>query len=216
MTSDPAFVNERLPEEVEQGAKGGPTFFTTVLPLDSGFEKRNQNWSLQRLKWDIGYGIQTKSDYESVLSFFYVCQGRAHGFRFKDWSDFEIVDVATGNPQFLFTGDGTTNPIQAFRRYKSPSGDTTFDRKITRLVQNSTPPLAIYNNGVAWLEGTNFTVDYDTGIITPISTLTTGHTFTIYAQFDVPARFDSDTFQTDVTWADAMALTGINLIETKE
>lgn len=214
MTADPLFVNTRLPEEIEKGAKGGPGFLTTVMPLQSGKEKRNQEWSLQRLKWDISYGIQTKDDYEEVLAFFYVCAGRAHGFRFKDWSDFEIGRAA---PQLVFTGDGVATTFQATRLYSVGGGTSTFSRKITRLVQNSTPALALYDNGVAMTEGVNFSVDYDTGVITKIGgTWTSGHLFTMYAQFEVPSRFDSDDLATEVTWSDAMALTGINIVELKE
>ena len=81
-----AFDNIRLPVDIEQGAQFGPTFSTTVLQLSSGKEQRNQNRGRQLCAGDIAYGIQSKTDYMAVRTFFYARRGRARGFLFKDWS----------------------------------------------------------------------------------------------------------------------------------
>lgn len=151
-----SFHNVRLPVDVERGAQGGPGFKTTVIELSSGFEKRNIDWERSRGKWDVGYGFDDKEDLVAPLTaFFYARRGKAYGFRFKDWSDFEIARQTIG------TGDAVTVAYQVFKRYSS--GGYDFDRKITRLVTGS---VSVWVANVLQTEITHYTVDVDTGIIT--------------------------------------------------
>ncbi len=210
MTADPLFVNTRLDDSVEQGAKGGPGFLTTVLPLASGMEKRNIEWSRQRQKWDIGYGIQTKEDFEAVLAHFYVCMGKAHGFRFKDWTDFQI---GRDGLQKIGTGDNVATTFQATRLYSIAGGAYTYSRKITRLVQGT---VKVYLNGALKTETTDYTVNYDTGLITFVVHPGMGVLVQLQAEFDTPVRFDTDMLDIAVTWSDAMAAPQIAIIELKE
>ena len=90
------FDEVRLPTNIEIGAQGGPQFNTTIIALSSGFEKRNINWADSKGTWDIGYSIRYKEDLDIVIQFFYARRGRANGFRFKDWSDFELPQQLIG------------------------------------------------------------------------------------------------------------------------
>ena len=114
-----AFHDTRLPVDVERGALGGPGFKTTVTPLGSGKEQRNIDWARTRAEFDIGYGLMDQDSIileatiDSLLAFFYTREGKAHTFRFKDWSDFKIGDwqnpttdnqsVATGGTSITLT-----------------------------------------------------------------------------------------------------------------
>jgi uncharacterized protein (TIGR02217 family) len=114
-----AFHDTRLPVDVERGALGGPGFKTTVTPLGSGKEQRNIDWARTRAEFDIGYGLMDQDSVileatiDSLLAFFYTREGKAHTFRFKDWSDFKIGDwqnpttdnqsVATGGTSITLT-----------------------------------------------------------------------------------------------------------------
>ena len=114
-----AFHDTRLPVDVERGALGGPGFKTTVTPLGSGKEQRNIDWARTRAEFDIGYGLMDQDSVlleatiDNLLSFFYTREGKAHTFRFKDWSDFKIGDwqnpttdnqsVATGGTSITLT-----------------------------------------------------------------------------------------------------------------
>src|SRR5262245_16867263 len=106
-----AFDEIRLPEDVERGAQGGPQFKTNIMTLGSGFEKRNQEWADTQGEWDLSYGISTKDDLKTLIAFFYARRGRARGFRFKDWSDFELERQAIG------IGDGANADFQIYKRY---------------------------------------------------------------------------------------------------
>lgn len=202
-----SFHNVRLPVDVEQGAQGGPAFKTTILPLSSGFEQRNIDWERQRGDWDVSYGVRTKSDLDEVVEFFHVRRGRAYGFRFKDWSDFEITAQAIG------TGDGSNAAFQVFKRYTS--GSDVFDRRITRLV---TGTLSVFVNAVLKTVTTHYTVNLETGLITftggNIPTL--GQIVSVTVEFDIPVRFDIDKLNVKMHWEEAMEIPSIPILELKE
>ena len=158
-----AFDDVRLPEDIERGARGGPEFNTSVYPLSSGFEERNQNWQYALYKWDIGYDIRTVEEYQEVVAFFLARRGRARGFRFKDWSDYIAEDeplVTVDSVTYLAKSYGTTNPY-------------------TRLIQKPV-------SGMITLSGSG-SVDANTGIVTGASG---GDTWS--GEFDIPVRFDTD------------------------
>ena len=60
------FDDVRLPEDIERGTMGGPMFKTTVITMASGKEQRNQDWEVVRGTYNVGYGIQKRSDIEAV------------------------------------------------------------------------------------------------------------------------------------------------------
>ena len=115
-----AFHNTRLPVDIERGALGGPGFKTTVTPLGSGKEQRNIDWARTRAEFDVGYGLMDQDSVlleatiDALLAFFYTREGKAHTFRFKDWSDFKIGDWQnpTTNNQSIATG-GTAITLTA-------------------------------------------------------------------------------------------------------
>lgn len=91
-----AFIETpRLPDEISFGATFGPAYQTTVTTVRSGHEQRNSNWAAARLAIDLGYGGKTQADTDALRDFFHAVQGRAHGFRVKDWTDFEAKTTDT-------------------------------------------------------------------------------------------------------------------------
>jgi len=115
-----AFHDTRLPVDIERGALGGPGFKTTVTPLGSGKEQRNIDWARIRSEFDVGYGLMDQDSVileatiDALLAFFYTREGKAHTFRFKDWSDFKIGDYLnpTTSNQSVATG-GTAVTLTA-------------------------------------------------------------------------------------------------------
>lgn len=179
-----AFDDVQLPVNIEQGAIGGPNFFTTVVEFSSGQEQRNANWSRARGNWTIGYGMQYQADYEGVRDFFYARNGRFRGFRFKDWTDFQT----TSEPVATATSGQTV--FQLVRNYLS--GGINFIRPITRPVSGT---VVVYDNGVS----VAFTLGA-LGIITLTTPATAGDLITADFQFDVPVRFDQDNLDLTVTY----------------
>ena len=119
-----SFDEVQFPPSISFGATGGPGFSTKVIILSSGYEARNQNWSLARAEYDISTGIKTKADMDAVIAFFYARAGKARGFRFKDWKDYQ----ATNEPVVSIGGGN----FQLVKRYTS--GSITYVRTITKPV----------------------------------------------------------------------------------
>jgi len=196
-----AFHNVRLPEAVERGARGGPRFNTTVLPLSSGYEKRNQNWENSRGEWDISYGIQYDVDLRQVINFFYARKGRAHTFRFKDWSDFHMVK------SFIALGDGTTTVFQSCKTYES--GAYLHQRPITKLTGDQ----IVYIDDVIVSSG--YSIDEDTGLITFTSAPVDGVEITLTSEFDCDVRFDNDQLDVSAETFETGSIPAIKIIEMK-
>lgn len=199
-----AFHDVRLPEEIEQGAQGGPGFKTSIIQLATGFEKRNIDWSLARSRWDIGYAVRKKADYELILAFFYARQGRAHSFRFRDWSDFTIGPA----PQEFGIGDASTTVFQVEKRYVS--GSTTFGREVTKLVDGT---VRVFLDGVEQTSG--YTTNLLTGEIT--FSVAPGGSVSIGAicEFDLAMRFDIDELSLDLQFIEDGAFPSIPIIEVR-
>lgn len=199
-----SFHDVRLPPDVERGAQGGPGFKTTVIELANGKEKRNINWSQARARYNVAYGIMRRADYKAVLTFFYARRGKAHSFRFKDWSDFEMPRQNIG------TGTGSEDEYQIFRRYSS--GSQNYDRIIEKPVAGT---VQVWVNNVLLTITTDYTVNLLTGLITFVTPPTSGHAIEVACEFDVPCRFDKDEMETELEWYDAGTIPDINIVEVR-
>jgi len=181
-----AFHDIRFPDSIAQGAVGGPGFSTAVVTGSGGNEQRIANWARARRRYNVATGLKRRVDVATLIAFFLAREGRLHGFRFKDWSDYQMPRQVIG------TTDGTDATWQIFRRYTS--GSTTSDRTITRPVASSV--LVWVNDAVvaAGPGAEQFQVNLSTGVITLGSTLaaTSGQAIEAACEFDVPVRFDTD------------------------
>ena len=193
----------RLPVDVERGVVGGPEFNTIVLMTDGGQTKTQQNWSYPLYRGDISYGIQSKDDFSDVLAFFYARRGRARGFLFKDWSDFEFA------AQGLGTGDGSTTDFQVVKTYS----DTVlpFSRKITRPISSS---MTVYKDGVAqapsaWSRVSGGIVRFTAAPAAAVIVTATG-------EFDIPMRFSTDMIKVSMNTFDAGEVPSIGIQEVRE
>ena len=175
----PVFHEVQFPPKVAYGASGGPMFNTTIVTTFGGFEQRNVNWQKSRGRWDISTGIKTKTDMDAVIAFFRARFGKAYGFRFKDWSDFQAVGQSLG------TGNGAQTVFQLAKLYTS--GGNSYSREIKKPVSGS---VKIYLNSV--LQASGYTLDLTTGIITFATAPGSGVAVSADFDFDVPARFDTD------------------------
>jgi len=212
---------------LSEGRSGGPGFNTTVTPLKSGFEQRNIDWSEVRGKWDIGYGLVdretnmfiSEASIDALLAFFYAREGRAHGFRFRDWIDFNIGDPdnPTTDNQEIGQGDDTTVIFSSFKRYTSV---VVYDRPIKKLV---TARFHLLIENVEKTEGPDYSVDINTGIFTfvtaPASTGGSGvggaEIVQLATEFDVPVRFDTDQMAMALEFFDTGSWPNIPILELR-
>ena len=204
------FHNVRLDEDVERDAQGGPGFSTSILTLSSGFEKRNIDWERSRGQWDLSYGLDRKARQEEVLAFFYARQGRAIGFRFKDWTDYQIGQSSPSLvPQEIAVADGAQTQFQIVRRYTS--GAFVFDRAITRPVAGT---VRVFEDST---EVTlSVSVNNDTGVVTFFGAPSINTSIRVLCEFDVPVRFDIDQLDLRAVRDDVFSFPSVPIIELRE
>jgi len=205
-----SYHDDLFPKDIAYGARGGPEFNTTVLELASGYEKRNQNWSKARARYNVTYGIRNPDQMTRLLNFFYARRGRAFSFPYFDHKDHMIKNQAIG------VGDGSTRTFQIFKRYES--GGFYYDRLITKLIPNTLKSVAV--GGVVRNPNT-YTVDPLTGTITFTGSTSNippvgAEIFISEVQFYVHVRFDTDLADIQLVTFGAESWTDIILIEIKE
>lgn len=184
-----AFDEIELPLRVGFGSGGGPSFSTEIIVIDSGYERRNQNWNQARRMYDARTGVRSAADAATLLAFFHARAGRARGFRLRDWSDgtsaADNISAPVFSDQNMATGDGVTMVFQLVKNYAS--GGITHQRIITKPIAGS---VLIGVNGIQ--QTTGFSVDTTTGLVTFATAPASGQSITAGFSFDVPVRFDTD------------------------
>ncbi len=194
------FHEMQFPNDIAYGATGGPEFFTDIITSSSGFEQRNVNWLKPRNRYNLAPAIKTKDQLEHLLKFFYLSMGKAIGFRFKDWSDYQIAK------QQIAIGDGKIKEFQLIKSYTYL--DYQITRKIFKPVLNT---VKIYCNEKL----VNPKIDYQTGLIVFLEAPIKGSIINVEAEFDVPVRFDIDYLATSIENYGVYSHHDIALIEIK-
>jgi len=184
-----SFDEVQLPLKLAYGSRSGPQFSTEIITIDGGYERRNQNWSQARRKYDARSGVRSAVDSSLLQAFFQARVGRARGFRLKDWSDYSSAADGTASPQWndqiIGTGDGTTTAFQLVKNYGS--GGIVHQRAIRKPVADS---VTIGVNGEQTMSG--WSVDTVTGRVTFAEPPAPTYMITAGFLFDVPVRFDTD------------------------
>lgn len=192
------FLDIAFPLDIARGATGGPGFSTGVVLLGSGNENRNRNWAKARGHWDISTGIKTRAQMDEVIAHFYVVAGKAHSFRFRDWSDYRASEQAMVSV--------SSTVFQLVKRYVR--GPHEYLRSITKPLAGS---VTVKDSGVPVVPAA---IHHATGLVTfssaPAATPTASFTF------DVAARFDTDRLPVQVNLHDQMEVPQIDLIEVRE
>ena len=165
--------------DISYGASGGPGYSTTVVTTASGHERRNANWAMARGRWNVAHGLKKREQVAELIAFFRARRGRAFGFRFKDWTDYQAF------AQSLGVGDGSTTSFQLVKHYAS--GGELEIRIVTKPVAGT---VKLYLDGSE--ASTGWSVNSTTGIVTFSTAPAVGVQITADFAFDVPVRFDSD------------------------
>ncbi|WP_371055822.1 TIGR02217 family protein [Rhodosalinus sp. K401] len=206
-----AFHEVRFPDDISRGARGGPERRTQIVELASGEEERNASWANSRRRYDVAYGIRRADDLAAVVAFFEARNGRLHGFRFKDWGDYEsCLPSATPKPtdQAIGTGDGASKAFQLVKRYAS--GSQTWARTIRKPVAGT---VRVALDGVEQLGG--WSADKTTGVVTFDTAPAASVAVTAGFAFDVPVRFDTDALDVTLDLERLGSITSIPLLEIR-
>jgi uncharacterized protein (TIGR02217 family) len=132
----------------------------------------------------VAHGLKKREQVAELIAFFRARRGRAYGFRFKDWTDYQAF------AQSLGIGDGSTTSFQLVNHYAS--GGIVETRLVTKPVPGT---MKIYRDGVEAAFG--WAVNTATGLVTFTTAPASGVQVTADFELDVPVRFDSD--QMDLT-----------------
>lgn len=206
-----AFHEVRFSDNISRGARGGPERRTQIVELASGDEERNASWANSRRRYDVAYGIRRADDLAAVVAFFEARNGRLHGFRYKDWADYKSAlpsQTITATDQQIGTGTGSLQTFQLAKRYTS--GPQTWVRTITKPV---TGTVRVALGMVEQMSG--WTVDTTTGVVTFTTAPAGGVIIRAGFEFDVPVRFDSDTFDVTLDFERLGSITSIPLLEIR-
>lgn len=208
------FHDVRFPTRVSFGATGGPERRNEIVLMASGREKRNARFMASRRHYDAGTGIRSLRDLYDVIAFFEARRGSLHAFRFRDPFDMKSCrpqDAPAATDQVIGSGDGSTLRFALVKTYGE--GDDAYVRPITRPVAGS---VAVAVDGVEKSAHEDFTVDTASGEIVFGNAPADGAAVTAGFEFDVPARFDTDSLQISLTAFNAGQIPTVPLIEVLE
>ncbi len=211
-----SFHDVRFPTAIALGASGGPERRTDIVVLGSGYEERNQRWADSRRYYEAGYGVKSFDDLQVVIAFFEERRGRLHGFRWKDHADYKsclFTSAPAAEDQPIGTGDGATAEFRLVKRYGA--NFAPWLREITKPVLG-TVTLAV--DGVLKVEGSDYFLDYGTGIVTfdAGSIPGAGAAITAGFEFDVPVRFDTDRLTVNLDQFSAGSIPSIPILEIRQ
>ena len=197
-----SFVETQFPTDIAYGSSGGPVYLTDIVETVSGHEQRNVSWSVARARYNVAHGVKTQTQLDELIAFFRARKGRANGFRFKDWTDYQATGQAIG------TGDGATTVFQLVKSYSS--GGITETRTITKPVSGT---VSIYLDSV--LQASGVTVDTTNGQITFTTAPSADVIITADFEYDVPVRFDTDRLSASLDDYGVMSWNDIPLVEIR-
>lgn len=203
------FHDIRFPLDIALNSEGGPTRRTEIVSLVSGREERNSAWAGSRRSFNAGYGVKSLADIEEVIAFFEARRGRLHAFRFRDpfdWKSCPLAVAPGAGDQIIGQGDGARRAFALTKRYIS--GAETYERPITRPV---TGTVRVAVNGAAT---TAFALAG--GALTLAAAPAAGALVTAGFEFDLPARFDTDSLRINLAAFRAGDIPSIPIIEVLE
>jgi uncharacterized protein (TIGR02217 family) len=212
----PANFHEVLfPLDIALKSAGGPERKTEIVAVGSGREERNARWVHSRRRYDAGYGVKTFEALSAVIAFFEERRGRLYGFRWRDRLDNSSAvpgAAVTALDQAIGSGDGTTATFQLVKTYGASFAP--YSRPIVKPVAGS---VRVAVAGTEVTAGVAFTCDATTGIVTflPGHIPAVGAAVSAGFLFDVPARFDTDYFEVDLSAFTTGVVPKIPLVEIR-
>ena len=105
------FHDVRLDPMIAFGAVGGPEFKNNVFKTAGSVSSRIMQWDEAKGNYDVSQPLKDTADFNALLTFFRCRFGRAFGFRFRDWQDYDItsehnVNISGFTRSTSFTNSG--------------------------------------------------------------------------------------------------------------
>lgn len=196
------FVETRFPTDIAYGSSGGPAYSTDVVTTAAGHEQRNSNWSQSRARYNVAHGVKTQAQLDALLAFFRARKGRAHGFRFKDWTDYVAQNQLVG------IGDGETTVFQLKKHYISGA-----EQEVRLIHKPVAATVQVYLDSA--LQASGVMVDDTQGTLIFDTPPTVDTEIRADFEFDVPVRFDTDSLSARLENYGVYSWTDIPLVELR-
>lgn len=173
-----AFFEQQFPPQISANFTGGPAFLTDKAFTAGGQRITNRRSQYPLHRYSLAAPVREGVLFDQLRAFFYVVGGDADGFRFKDWSDYQIT-TANSSATLISGSQYQLNKTYVF-------GARTFTRPIFKPVAGA-QIIRTRGGSPTNITGTT-TVDGTTGRIT-VTGHVGGDVYTWSGQFDVPAAF---------------------------
>lgn len=198
-----SFEETRISDVVAYNFRVVPAYKTRIREFDSGKEQRNISRTRAKRRFGPRYNKFKPDAFALLLACFHAVAGSAIGFRFKDWSDYQVTLGSIGN-----TPGANTTPVQLVKLYAF--GSLSRSRTITKPVAGT---VTVYqDDGAGNFVAKAGSIDTATGLFTPTTAWTAGRALKATFEFDVPVRFESDEFPADYEDFQAISV-DVTLIE---
>lgn len=219
------FHDDTLPDTITFGTRGGPQFDVAVIRNDAGQEERIARWTNPLREYEAAFEHKVQYKVHDLLDFFMARLGALHSFRFKDPSDYATtsngtthlrdsagnVPTVANDDEVIGTGDASETDFQLVKTYSS--GGFTRTRSLRKPV-DGTVKVAV--DGVGQVEGTDYSVNYTTGVVTFGTAPGNALDVTAGCQFDVEVRFGAETNLEFTTDGHATKSTRMTLVEVRD
>lgn len=198
-------------------------FNNKIIKTGHDYEQRIVPWEKPLLSFNVSKTILNQVELDSLISFFRLVKGQSGYFRFKDYTDFSCTHSdfytnlgITTRGIVAPTPDGVNKEFQILKVYYLQDTESACFRPITRIDERF--PLSIYVNNIL---NNNFSIDYDTGIITFVNPPANQADIGIDCEFEVWCRFEQDNLEYKVLTgenADTVlyGLDSLKIIESRE
>lgn len=172
---------------------------TKYVETGNGCVERVQRWAVPRRVYVMEAGDRSGSEIQDAVQFFLARSGGFETFLLEDWCDYKS---ALGDPdtseisetdQVLGFGDDDQVQFQLLKNYSDPL-DTDCGLSYTRCIEHpveGTVEVAV--GGTLLAEGVDYTVDYETGVVTFNTAPALGLEVTAGFEFAVRVSFATQT-----------------------
>ena len=199
-------------------------FENKILVSGEGKEQRIIPWHNPRIEIDLSRDFLVQPELDYISTFFQNRQGRRHEFKFKDPTD-HLLNYRESGLETVALGelcppaDGTRTQFQLCKTYIIQGNpDYYYYRPIFAPIEGT---IALRTSEGTPINSSNYSVDYDTGLITFSSPPTPGHLY-CNGEFYIWCRFLEDKLQYRFTSYDETTgeklyqISGLKLIEDKK
>lgn len=159
-------------------------WLTTIIELGDQSEQRIPQGADGRRKFNASLGVRSLVDLKALLKFHALRHGETYGFKVRDLVDYTVARGTEGTLQHTY--NGVTASFQLQKVYTDAAA--TWIREIYKPEQGN---VKVYRNGTLRTEGTHYTINYATGVITFTAgnIPTAGQVIEWEGRFYVPVRF---------------------------